>query len=61
MESHEWKIPRRHKAEPGECAYCDELRAIGSDFHPPHDPSPRCANVAASRQPKPHCTCDACF
>jgi hypothetical protein len=53
--------PPRHKAPEGECEYCDSMRKAGSTFHPPHDPSPRCRNVAAGREAKPHCTCDACF
>lgn len=47
---------RRHKAPEGECSHCNELRASGSDFHPPHDPSPNCQSGKRS-----HCTCDTCF
>lgn len=51
-----FKLPHRHKAEPGECAYCDRERAAGNDFHPSHDASPRCESGQRS-----HCSCDACF
>lgn len=49
-----WK--HRHKAEPGECLYCDRERAAGNHFHPPHDASPRCESGKHS-----HCSCDTCF
>jgi hypothetical protein len=48
--------PRRHKLPPGECRYCDERRVEGSDFHPPHDASPRCKSGGRA-----HCSCDTCF
>ncbi|MFC5356416.1 hypothetical protein [Azospirillum himalayense] len=52
----------RDKAPPGECQHCDELRAAGITFHPPHRPSSLCRNVHRDGQrPEPHCTCDACF
>lgn len=47
---------RRHKAEPGECPTCDRERAKNSDFHPPHDASPRCESGKHN-----HCSCDTCF
>jgi hypothetical protein len=47
---------RRHKAEPGECRYCDQEREAGSNFHPPHDASPRCQSGGDQ-----HCSCDTCF
>lgn len=47
---------RRHKADPGECKFCDEERAKNSDFHPPHDASDRCESGKHN-----HCTCDTCF
>ena len=45
---------RRHKAEPGECVYCDRER--NTDFHPPHDASARCQSSKHN-----HCSCDTCF
>lgn len=47
---------RRHKLEPGQCAYCDRERAANNDFHPSHDASERCESGKHS-----HCSCDACF
>lgn len=47
---------RRHKLEPGQCAYCDRERAAGVSFHPPHDAGPFCESGKHA-----HCTCDACF
>lgn len=47
---------RRHKAEPGECAYCDREREADNEFHPPHDASDRCRS-----NKRPHCSCDICF
>lgn len=49
-------IFRRNMADPGECAYCDEERAAGNSFFPPHDPSPNCRSGKHK-----HCTCDICF
>ncbi len=51
----------RDKAPKGECKYCDELREQGITFHPPHNPSPLCRNRRSGVEPKPHCTCGACF
>lgn len=48
--------PKRHKAEPGECQSCDDYRAEGTDFHPPHDASDRCESGKHN-----HCSCDTCF
>lgn len=48
--------PRRHKAPPGECKYCDDMRFAGEDFHPSHDASSRCESGKHN-----HCTCDTCF
>lgn len=47
---------RRHKLEPGECAYCDRERAADTDFHPSHDASERCQSGKHA-----HCSCDTCF
>jgi hypothetical protein len=47
---------RRSRAPIGECAYCDELRADGAHFAPPHDASPDCQSSKHS-----HCSCDTCF
>lgn len=47
---------KRHKAEPGECKYCDELRERGETFHPSHDASRNCESGR-----RPHCSCDCCF
>jgi len=47
---------RRHLAPPGECAFCDRMRAEGADFFPDHDASSRCQSGAHD-----HCTCDTCF
>lgn len=47
---------RRHKAEPGECKYCDDEREAGNSFHPPHDASARCESGGHS-----HCSCGTCF
>lgn len=47
---------RRHKAPEGVCRGCDEERAKGNDFHPPHDASSRCESGKHN-----HCSCDACF
>lgn len=33
---------RRHKLDPGQCAYCDRERAQGVSFHPSHDASEGC-------------------
>lgn len=46
----------RHKAAPGECAYCDAERAKGNEYHPHHDASERCESGK-----HPHCTCDTCW
>ena len=46
----------RHKAPPGECAYCDAERASGNSFHPPHDARPDCRSGRHN-----HCSCDTCF
>ncbi len=46
----------RHKAAPGECAYCDREREARNDFHPSHDASPRCESGR-----RDHCSCDTCF
>lgn len=48
------KGARRHKLEPGECAYCDRER--NNSFHPSHDASDRCESGKHA-----HCTCDTCF
>lgn len=48
--------PRRHKLPPGECPSCERERAAGTDFHPPHDASPRCQSGGWA-----HCSCDICF
>ena len=50
------KDTRRHKAEPGECKFCDEHRKAGVEFHPSHDAMPTCRSGK-----HPHCTCDSCF
>lgn len=47
---------KRHKAPQGECGYCDQLRADGSNFHPSHDASDSCESGKHN-----HCTCDMCF
>lgn len=47
---------RRPLAEPGECAFCDRMRAEGVSFHPYHDASMNCQSGKRS-----HCTCDTCF
>ena len=47
---------RRHKLPEGECSTCDSERKAGSDFHPPHDASPRCESGG-----RDHCSCDTCF
>jgi hypothetical protein len=44
---------RRHKMKPGKCVTCDGEK---TDFHPPHDPSPRCESGGRN-----HCSCDTCF
>jgi len=49
-------LAKRHKAQPGECVYCDGERAAGNDFHPSHDASDRCESGRHS-----HCSCDTCF
>lgn len=46
----------RHKAPPGECAYCDRERELKNDFHPSHDASRNCKSGRRS-----HCSCDLCF
>ena len=46
-------IRRRHKLPSGQCKSCDRET---SDFHPPHDASPRCESGKRS-----HCSCDTCF
>lgn len=48
--------PRRHRAIPGECVFCDHERDVGNSFHPSHDPSEFCESGR-----HPHCTCDVCF
>ena len=48
--------PRRHKAEPGECKFCDQMREEGREFQPDHDASRRCESGKRA-----HCSCDACF
>jgi hypothetical protein len=50
-----WK-PRRHKAEPGECTFCDQMRAEGREWHPDHDASRNCQSGKRA-----HCSCDTCF
>ena len=50
------KPARRHKAPHGECKLCDQERAANSDFHPPHDASPRCESGGYT-----HCSCGTCF
>lgn len=47
---------RRHKAAPGECAYCDREREQGNTFHPSHEASPHCRSGRHN-----HCSCDTCF
>lgn len=47
---------RRHKADPGDCEYCDRERASNASFHPSHDASERCQSGKHS-----HCSCDTCF
>jgi hypothetical protein len=47
---------RRHKAEPGQCDYCDRERAQNNNFHPSHDASDRCRSGKRA-----HCSCDTCF
>lgn len=46
----------RHKAEPGECTYCDRERARANNFHPPHDAARNCMSGKHN-----HCSCDTCF
>jgi hypothetical protein len=48
-------VQRRRSLVSG-CQYCENLKASGSNFHPPHDASPRCESGG-----RPHCTCDTCF
>lgn len=45
------KPTRRHTA-PG-CPTCERET---TDFHPPHDASPRCESGG-----REHCSCDVCF
>lgn len=47
---------QRHQAPPGECAYCDRMRAERTTFHPPHDASSNCQSGRRN-----HCSCDTCF
>jgi len=47
---------RRHKLEPGQCAYCDSERKNRNEFYPPHDASHGCHSGK-----RPHCTCDNCW
>jgi hypothetical protein len=47
---------RVHKAAPGACSLCDQLRAKGEKHHPSHDASSRCQSGGHS-----HCSCDTCF
>lgn len=49
-------LVRVHKAPVGVCKTCDEMRKEKSDFHPPHDASPRCESGKHN-----HCSCDTCF
>lgn len=44
---------RRHKLQAGKCRACD---AEVGEFHPSHDPSPRCESGRRN-----HCSCDICF
>ncbi len=46
---------RRHRLPPGECVLCDQW-AVTRQFHPSHDPSPRCESGG-----REHCTCSVCF
>jgi hypothetical protein len=48
--------PRRDMAAPGECAYCDRMRAQDEKFFPRHDASCNCQSGRHE-----HCTCDTCF
>jgi hypothetical protein len=50
-----WK-PRRHKANPGECKFCDQMREEGREWHPAHDASRNCQSGQRA-----HCSCDTCF
>ena len=50
------KTSRRHKAEAGQCYYCDCERKAGNDHHPSHDASSDCESGK-----HPHCSCDICF
>ena len=43
-------------APEGECSYCDNERAKGNTFFPPHTARWRCRSGRYN-----HCTCDGCF
>jgi len=47
--------PKRRQSVEG-CHYCDELRAEGRRYHPPHDASEQCESGSDN-----HCTCERCF
>lgn len=51
-----WPRLRRLRLQLGECKFCDEMRAEGTSFHPPHDASSHCKSGKPA-----HCTCDVCW
>ena len=38
------------------CKFCDDRKAEGCTFFPPHNASPQCESGRRN-----HCTCDTCF
>lgn len=40
----------------GECTYCDDQKAKGNNFFPPHTARQSCQSGRHN-----HCTCDTCF
>jgi hypothetical protein len=60
----QYYAPRTYEGQPvkdrvkqiEECAFCQEMKAKGETFYPPHFASTRCASGGY-----PHCTCGTCF